>query len=215
MRYLRILTNAVICGVLGAAYLAVLVLQLNPQVPTLSITAERWFVTLVIFYGSYFSVGVFVLLLVRDLLSWRPLSPGWVSVRLLAWLGAGEAALAAVVTWANLKGFRAMLSDTVAERLREGATATTVFAAVLVTVAVLRYSFGRRGTRSNGHPAPGVDDVVGGRPVVAARAGRPPGADAPRSVTPGARDARHHGAARRHAPRHHHRARRRRPRVHS
>src|SRR5690242_16294825 len=111
MRYLRMLTNAVTGGVLGAAYLAVLVLQLNPQVPIASMTAVRWFGTLVMFYGLYLSVAIYLLLIVRELLAERPLSPGWLSVRLLAWLGAAGAASAATVTWANLKGFQAMLSE--------------------------------------------------------------------------------------------------------
>jgi hypothetical protein len=147
MRYLRMLTNAIAGGLLGAAYLAVLVLQLNPQVPAGSVTALRWFGTLVMFYGLYLSAGLYLLLLVRDLVSVRPLSPGWVSVRLLAWCGAAEAGLAALLMWANLKGFRALLSETAADRMEQGALATTAFAAVLLIVAVIRYSFGRRGTR--------------------------------------------------------------------
>ena len=67
---------------------------------------------------------------------------------MLAWLGAAGAGSAAVITWANLKGFRAMLSEEAIERLRQGATATSIFAAVLLAVAILRYSFGRRGTRA-------------------------------------------------------------------
>ncbi len=147
MRYLRLCTNAVAGGVLGAAYLAVLVLQLNPQVPAGSITAVRWFGTLLTFYGLYLSVAVCLLLFARELLAIRPLSPGWFSVRLLAWIGALEAGAAALVTWANLRGFSAMLSATAADRLRQGATATTVFAVVMLVLAILRYSFGRRGTR--------------------------------------------------------------------
>ena len=147
MRYLRLLTNAVAGGVLGAAYLAVLVLQLNPQVPAGSVTAVRWFATLLKFYGLYLSVGLSLLLLVRELLAARPLSPGWLSVRLLAWIGALEAGTAALITWANLQGFGAMLSAEAAERLRQGAVATTVFAAALLVLAVLRYSFGYRASR--------------------------------------------------------------------
>jgi predicted AlkP superfamily phosphohydrolase/phosphomutase len=147
MRYLRLLTNAMTCGVLGAAYLAVLVLQLNPQVPAGSNTTLRWFGTLLTFYGLYLTVAIYLLLLVRELLAVRPLSPAWLSVRLLAWVSAAEAATAALITWANLRGFRAMLSEPAAERMREGAVATTVFAALLLSIAVLRYSFGRRGTR--------------------------------------------------------------------
>ena len=147
MRHLRMLTNAIAGGLLGAAYLAVLVLQLNPQVPTGSVTAARWFGTLVMFYGLYLSAGIYLLLLIRDLLAIRPLSPGWGSVRLLAWCGAFEAGLAAVLTWANLKGFRALLSEAAADRMSQGAVATTICAAVLLIVAVVRYSFGKRGTR--------------------------------------------------------------------
>jgi hypothetical protein len=146
MRYLRMLLNAVAGGVLGATYLVVLVLQLNPQVPIASVTVVRWFVKLVAFYGLYLSVVVYLLLLIREALASRPLSPAWLSVRLLAWLSAACAAAVAVITWANLRGFRAVLGASAADRMRQGAIATTIFAAVLVSVVVLRYSFGRRGT---------------------------------------------------------------------
>ena len=36
MRFLRMLTNALLAGALGAAYLTILLLQLNPQVPLAS-----------------------------------------------------------------------------------------------------------------------------------------------------------------------------------
>ena len=41
MRFLRMLTNSLLAGALGAAYLTVLVLQLNPQIPILSSTTWR------------------------------------------------------------------------------------------------------------------------------------------------------------------------------
>jgi len=43
MRYLRMVTNALLGGVLAAMYLTVLMLQLNPHVPVVSVTALRWF----------------------------------------------------------------------------------------------------------------------------------------------------------------------------
>ena len=46
MRFLRMLTNSLLAGALGAAYLTVLVLQLNPQIPLVSATTWRWFATL-------------------------------------------------------------------------------------------------------------------------------------------------------------------------
>lgn len=144
------LTNALTGGVLAAAYLAVLVLQLNPQVPLASMTAVRWFGTIIGSYGVIFVIAIYALVLLREGLASRPLAPGWLSVRLLGWVGAASAAAAASITWANLRGFRAVLSDegpvSALERLRQGATATTVLAALLLLVVLLRYSFGRRGT---------------------------------------------------------------------
>ena len=147
MRYLRLLTNAVLGGVLIAGYLVVLILQLNPQVPTLSMTSLGWLGAVLAFYVPYLSVGLYFLLLVAELLSAEPFRPAWVSVRLLAWIAAVGATAAALVTWANLQAFRNVLTIASAERLEDGAMATTVSAAVLVATALWRYSFGRRGSR--------------------------------------------------------------------
>jgi Type I phosphodiesterase / nucleotide pyrophosphatase len=147
MRYLRMLTNAMAGGVLVAMYLVVLVLQLNPQVPVASMTAVRWFWALLALYGPYLSVAIYFLILLLELVASRPLRPAWFSVRLLAWLGSAGAALAALAMWANLRGFRAVLSEDAADRMRQGALATSVFAAVLLTIAALRYSVARRGSR--------------------------------------------------------------------
>lgn len=146
----RLLTNAMAGGVLVATYLVVLVLQLNPQVPVVSVTAWRWFLALLSFYGTYLTVAMFFLLLAREAVVTRPLRPAWLSVRLLAWLGAGGALAAAWVTWANLRGFRAALSADAVERMREGALATSICAGLLLAIAILRYSFGRRGSRATG-----------------------------------------------------------------
>jgi hypothetical protein len=140
------LTNAVAGGVLVATYLVVLVLQLNPQIPIVSTTAWRWLRTLVALYGLYLSVGVTLVLVVREALASRPLNPAWLSVRLLAWLSAAGAVAASVLTWFNLAGFHAVLGDPAAEAMRRGASATTTFAVILVAIALVRYSFGRRGT---------------------------------------------------------------------
>lgn len=147
---LRLLTNAVAGGVLVATYLVVLVLQLNPQVTVVSVTALRWFLVLLAFYGTYLSVAMFLLLLAREALVLGPVRPAWLSVRLLAWLGAGGAMAAAWVTWANLRGFRAVLSAGAAERMEQGALATSICAVLLLAIAVMRYSFGRRGSRATG-----------------------------------------------------------------
>jgi len=150
MRYLRMLTNAMLGGVLGAVYLAVVVLLINPQVPLFSRTSGQWFLALVSYYGLPLTVAVYLIILVREVLASRPLRPGWLSVRMLAWLGAAFAAATALVTWGNLQGFRAVLGELTAARMWSAALAQTMIAVVLVGVVALRYSFGRSGTRAAG-----------------------------------------------------------------
>ncbi|NQW03500.1 MAG: alkaline phosphatase family protein [Acidobacteria bacterium] len=150
MRYLRMLTNAIVAGVLAAVYLTVVVLLINPQVPLISRTAGRWFLALVSFYGLNLSVAVYLAILLREVFVSRPLRPGWLSIRLLAWLGAMFAAATALITWANLQGFRSVLGEVAAERMWTAAVAATVCAVVLGGVVVLRFSFGRTGTRAAG-----------------------------------------------------------------
>jgi hypothetical protein len=147
LRYLRMLTNALAGGVLIALYLGVLVLQLNPQVSVASVTAAGWFGALLAMYGPYVSVLIVLAILGGEAIVSRALRPGWLSVRILAWLSAVSSAIAAMLTWANLEGMRSVLSAEAAAHMREGATVTTVCAVVLGFVAILRYSFGRRGNR--------------------------------------------------------------------
>ena len=148
MRYLRMLTNAVAGGVLLPAYLVILVLQLNPAVPTVSMSAARWAGAVLAFYVPYVTVALYFLILGRELVASRPLYPGWLSNRMLAWLGAAGAGTAAGLMWANLDAYQSLLTPAAALRMRDGAWATTVCASVLAAIAVVRYSFGRHGSRA-------------------------------------------------------------------
>jgi hypothetical protein len=150
MRYLRMMTNAIAGGILVAAYLTVLVLQLNPRMPLVSAAALRWTGAVLAFYTPYVSVGLLFLLLFRELMAGRALRPAWLSVRVLAWLGAFGAGGAAAITWANLTAVRGMLTDAAALRMRDGAWITTGCAVVLLVIAVARYSFGRKGSQAAG-----------------------------------------------------------------
>ena len=141
------LTNSLLAGALGAAYLTVLVLQLNPQIPLWSDTAWRWYLTLCFFYGVHLAVVFYVAIVVREFFALRVLSPGWASVRLLAWMGALAAAAAALLMWLNVQGFRAALTEDAARRMTAGAAATTASALTLLGIAIAHYSFGRRGSR--------------------------------------------------------------------
>ena len=75
------------------------------------------------------------------------LSPGWASVRVLAWMAAASAAVAAALMWLNVRGFGAALTEMAAWRMTAGAIATSASAAVLLGIAIAHYSFGRRGSR--------------------------------------------------------------------
>jgi predicted AlkP superfamily phosphohydrolase/phosphomutase len=147
MRFLRMLTNSLLAGALGAAYLTILVLQLNPQVPLLSASTWRWFSTLSLLYGLHLAVTFYVMIVIREFFVLRVLSPGWASVRVLAWMAAVLAALAATLMWLNVQGFAASLTEDAARRMTAGAIATSVSAAVLLGIAIAHYSFGRRGSR--------------------------------------------------------------------
>lgn len=147
MRFLRMLTNALLAGALGAAYLTILLLQLNPQIPLASHSVWRWYVTLGAFYGVHLALLFYVLMLLRELVGVRLLSPGWISVRLLAWLAAAAAAVAALLMWLNLRGFPVVFDETAARRFTFGAGAMTASAVILLGIAVAHYSFGRHGSR--------------------------------------------------------------------
>ena len=141
------LTNSLLAGTLGAAYLAIVVLQLNPHVPLASATPWWWFATLGLLYGVHIAVVCYVMMVAREFFAMDVMSPGWASVRVLAWLAAILAAGAAALMWFNVRGFEAALGEEAVRRMTAGAIATTASAIVLFLIAVLHYSFGRRGSR--------------------------------------------------------------------
>ena len=144
------LTNSVLAGALGAAYLTVLVLQLNPEVPLVSASTWRWFATLGMFYGVHLAVTFYVLMVAREFFALSGMSPGWASVSVLAWLSAVAAASAAVLMFLNVQGLAATLDESSIRRMTAGAIATAVSATVLLLIAIAHYSFGRRGSRVGG-----------------------------------------------------------------
>jgi len=141
------LTNSLLAGALGAAYLTILILQLNPQIPLVSNTTGRWFATLALSYGVHLAVLFYLVVVLREFFALRVLSPGWASVRILAWMGAASAAVASALMWLNVRGFYTSLTEDATRRMTAGALATTAAAAMLLVIAIAHYSFGRRGSR--------------------------------------------------------------------
>jgi predicted AlkP superfamily phosphohydrolase/phosphomutase len=143
MRYLRMFSNAVIAGVAGAAYLSVLVLQLNPRVPLFPTELGPLVVTLMLSYGLNLAVLFYALIVLRQLVAAKVVSPGWISLRLLSWLFTGAAAGAAALMWLNLRAFGPMLDPETVRRMAAGAGALTGCALVFLAIALVHYSFGR------------------------------------------------------------------------
>jgi hypothetical protein len=147
MRYVRMLTNAVLGGLLGAAFVTILVLQLNRQIPLSWATTGPLYGRLALFYAPHLTVAFYAMLVAREALTRRPLSPGWLSIRILSWVGLMVVGAAAALRWANFVGYRLSLDDDSARRLGAAAGATTLCAVLLLVIAVVHYSFGRRGSR--------------------------------------------------------------------
>ena len=84
MRYLRMLSNSIFAGAVAAAYLALLVLQLNPHL-SLRATSTWWLAaTILAGYGIHLAAIFYAIIVFRQLLTTESLSPGWFSVQLLA-----------------------------------------------------------------------------------------------------------------------------------
>ena len=138
MQYVRMLTNSIVAGALVGAYVTLLVLQLNPAVPLRSLAVVPLVLTWWLFYGIHASVFFYVLFVIRQLMATEGRSPGWVSLRLLAEFATLAVSLAVIVTWLNLRGFRAVLGPDAAARVTSGATALTVCAVLCVILSLVQ-----------------------------------------------------------------------------
>jgi hypothetical protein len=147
MRALRMFTNSALGGLLGAAFVTILILQLNRHLPLDAATLVPLYVRLALFYGIHLAVAFYALIVARELLIRRVDRPRWVSLRILSWLGTLVVGAAAAMMWFNFAGYGPMLDDDSARRLAAAAGATTVCAVLLAVVTVVHYSFGRRGSR--------------------------------------------------------------------
>jgi hypothetical protein len=99
------------------------------------------------FYGVHLAVIFYLVMVTREFFSLDVLSPGWVSVRVLAWLVATVAGAAALVMWLNVRGFGVALDPIASRRMMAGSVATAISARVLLAIAIAHYSSGRSGGR--------------------------------------------------------------------
>jgi hypothetical protein len=140
------LTNALLTGLLAAVYIVILFLQLNPHLPLDLRVLWPLLAVVLGFYGVHAAALFYTMIVLRQVLSSELLSPGWLSLRLLSWLSALAASGAALLMWLNLQGLRTALAEEAARRLGIGALAMGLCALALLAIAVVHYSFGRRGS---------------------------------------------------------------------
>ena len=145
MRYLRMLSNALIAAGVASGYLTVLVLQLNPSILIGPGTLLPLAVIMGVAYGANLTVGFYALIVLRQILAVEVLSPGWLSVRLLSWLCTIAAGGGAALMWLNLRGFGAVLDPLTRERMPLGAVLVTASSVVFLALGVAH--LGRRGGR--------------------------------------------------------------------
>jgi len=136
-------SNAVLGGALGAAFVAILMLQINPHLPLTIEVVAALYARLLLFYGVNLGCLFYILIVLRQLVARRVLSPGWISMRLLAWLGTVLSGLAAALMWLNLAAFQAVLDVEVVRRTNIGAWALAGCAVLLFVIAVMHYTRGR------------------------------------------------------------------------
>ena len=148
MRYLRLLSNAAIGGLMGAAYLTVVFLQLNPHVPILSSAVSEWFAAIAVLYGLHLAVSCYLMMLLLEVFGIGAAGPAWVSVRMQAWISTVLCAGAALLMWLNLRGFAVTIGGRAAQNMAAGALGVTGVALVLLSIAIVYYSVGRRGSRA-------------------------------------------------------------------
>ena len=132
------LSNAVLAGAVAAAYVAALVLHLNPSIRLDDPAAWPLLAAVLLVYGVHLAVFFYAAIVMRQVLSTEGESPGWVSYRLLAWFCAAASTAAAAVMWQNLWGFSAALDPDATRHFFVAAVTMTTCAVACVVLGVFR-----------------------------------------------------------------------------
>ena len=148
MRYLRVLTNSAIAGALTAGYLLITTLHLNPEFPIGAASVAPLAATFAIAYGLNALAGFYALIVLRQVAAVQVLSPGWLSVRVLAWTSTIAAAAGALILWLNVGDFAPFLAPETARRMTLAAVGVGICGVVFLIVALAH--IGRRGTAPSG-----------------------------------------------------------------
>ena len=138
MRYLRMLSNSVVVGLVAAVYLAQLVLLLNPAVPLTIGASAPVLAVMTLSYGVHIAAFTYVAFVVRQMARLEPLWPAWVSLRMLAWTSGVASAAVAALLWLNVGGLRTALDLATLQALTQGAVIMSVASALMLVLALTR-----------------------------------------------------------------------------
>ena len=144
------LSNAVLAGAVAAAYVAALVLHLNPSIRLDDPAAWPLLGAVLLVYGVHLAVVFYAVIVARQVLSTEGVSPGWLSYRVLAWFCAAASTAAAALMWQNLWGFSAALDPDATRHFFVAAVAMTTCAVACVVLGVFRLWADRPGRLAAG-----------------------------------------------------------------
>ena len=144
------LSNAVVAGAVAAAYVAALVLHLNPSIRLDDPAAWPLLGAVLLVYGVHLAVVFYAVIVARQVLSTEGVSPGWLSYRVLAWFCAAASTAAAALMWQNLWGFSAALDPEATRHFFVAAVTMTTCAVACVVLGVFRLWADRPGRLAAG-----------------------------------------------------------------
>lgn len=136
------LSNSVVAAALATGYMFVLLLQLNPRLPLNPVRLVPLAETFGLFYVVHLTAIFYVILVARQLLASELFSPAWVSIGVLAWLGAAASAAGSALTWVNLGTFTLVLEPEAVRAMRLSALTLAACAVLFTLVALGRRSSG-------------------------------------------------------------------------
>ena len=139
------LSNSLVAAALATAYVLALILTLNPTLPLDPRRIWPLASTVGLFYIVHLTVLFYVVLVVRQLFAREVFSPGWLSVGVLVWLGAGAAAVGATLFWINLRTFGVVLEPATGAIMDRSAVVLGASAALFVLLSVIRVQLLPRG----------------------------------------------------------------------
>ncbi len=148
MRFFRVFTNSAIASVLLSAYLWAALLHVNPDFPLTVADAGPLAISVGLAYGANALIVFYALVVLRQIAAVQVLSPGWLSVRVLAWMSTISAAVGATVLRMNAVDLAPFLAPEAARRLLLAAIAIAICGGVFLMLALAH--IGRRGTAPSG-----------------------------------------------------------------